>query len=84
MDTETINSSVRRSLRTADRFDNYRTITARFASTGKCGHPIKQGDTIGYNKQHGCQCAACWERWSAENAAAAADEAMMGGGGYGY
>lgn len=77
---EAISSSVRRSLRTADRFDNYREITAKFASVGKCGHPIKPGDRIGYNKRHGCQCANCWSKWSAENAAAAADEAMMGGG----
>lgn len=73
-------SNVRRALRRADRFDNYREITARFDSVGACGHPIKTGDRIGWNKRHGCRCADCWEKWSAENAAAAADERMMGVG----
>ncbi len=50
-----------------DRFQNYRTITAKFASIGKCGHPIAKGDTIGYHRIHGCQCPACWQRWTAEN-----------------
>jgi hypothetical protein len=61
--------------RNADRFDNYREITAKFASTGKCGHAIQAGDRIGYNRQHGCQCSSCWARWSAENAEAAQYEA---------
>ena len=66
---------VMRQLRTADRFDNYREITARFDSTGKCGHQIKKGDRIGWNKRHGCHCADCWSRWSAENREADAIEA---------
>lgn len=67
-------SRVMRQLRTADRFDNYREITAKFDSTGKCGHAIKKGDRIGWNKRHGCQCASCWSRWVAENREAAAIE----------
>jgi hypothetical protein len=62
-----IESSVRRSLRTADRFDNYREITAKFDSKGKCGHDIKKGDRIGYNRNHGCRCTDCWDSWVREN-----------------
>ncbi len=60
-----------RSNRTADRFDNYREIDARFASTGSCGHPIAKGDRIGWHRSlKKTQCAACWTRWVAENAEA--------------
>ncbi len=52
----------------SDRFDSYREIQARFDSTGSCGHPIKRGDVIGWNKRvRKTQCAACWARWVAEN-----------------
>jgi len=68
---------VRRALRRADRFDNYRPITARFPSTGNCGHPIAKGDVIGWSKRHGCKCASCWSKWTAENQAAEQDERMM-------
>ena len=55
----------------ADRFDNYREIEARFASTGSCGHEINKGDRIGWQpKLKKTQCAACWQRWVAENAEA--------------
>ena len=63
-------------MRNQDRFSNYREMTSRFASVGKCGHQIKQGDVIGYNRTHGAQCADCWLRWKAENAAADFDEAQ--------
>jgi hypothetical protein len=62
------------SLRTADRFDNYHEMLARFSSTGKCGHRIRRGDLIGYNSRHGAQCSACWASWKAENAEADAIE----------
>ena len=52
----------------SDRFDKYTEIAARFDSTGSCGHAIKRGDRIGWNKRaHKTQCAACWARWCAEN-----------------
>ena len=66
-EAEIIARSINRRLRTADRFDNYREITAKFDSTGKCGHEIKKGDRIGYNKDHGCRCSVCWDKWYAEN-----------------
>lgn len=69
-----ISSNVRRQLAVADRFDNYREIRAKFDSTGKCGHAIKTGDVIGWNKRHGCQCSSCWSRWVAENREADAIE----------
>jgi len=53
-----------------DRFQNYRTITARFASKATCGHEIKAGDQVGYNprlKPAKTVCAECWRRWVAEN-----------------
>jgi hypothetical protein len=51
-----------------DRFDNYRTIEARFDSLGSCGHQIRRGDQIGYNPRNKrTQCPACWARWTAEN-----------------
>ena len=57
--------------RHADRFDNYREIDARFASTGTCGHSIAKGDRIGWHSSlKKTQCAACWTRWCAENAEA--------------
>ena len=57
--------------RFADRFDNYREIDARFASTGSCGHPISKGDRIGYHPSlKKTQCSDCWRRWTNENAEA--------------
>lgn len=69
-----ISRQVVRRLKTADRFDNYREITAKFDSIGKCGHEIKKGDRIGWNKHHGCRCSSCWSRWVAENREADAIE----------
>ena len=55
----------------ADRFSNYRTITAKYASVGACGHPIKAGDEVGYHAGLKiCRCSGCWQRWVAENAEA--------------
>ncbi len=60
-----------RSSGNADRFDNYREIEARFASTGSCGHEIVKGDRIGRQPRlKKTQCADCWQRWVAENAEA--------------
>ena len=51
-----------------DRFCNYREISAPFDTTGTCGHPIKKGDRIGWNRRASkLQCAACWHKWVAEN-----------------
>ena len=68
-----------------DRFDYYRGIEARFASTGSCGHPIAKGDRIGFNPsvrdekgQKKTQCASCWAKWTAENEEADRLEAMSG------
>ncbi len=56
----------------SDRFDNYLSIKAKFASTGVCGHPIEKGDPIGWNRiAKKTQCADCWRKWQAENAEAA-------------
>jgi len=50
----------------ADYFHNYRSIEARFDSTGTCGHAIRKGDCIGYHpKLKKTQCADCWARWVA-------------------
>lgn len=57
-----------------DRFDNHREITAKFDSTGACGHPIKKGDRIGWNRRQGAHCSGCWARWVAENREAEAVE----------
>ena len=39
----------------------FRGIAARFDSDGSCGHPIAQGDAIGYDRTtRRTQCAACW------------------------
>lgn len=69
---------INRQLTTANRFDNYREITAKFntpAEKTQCGHPIRKGDLIGWSKRHGVFCQACWEKWSAENKEAEAIEA---------
>jgi len=63
-----------------DRFSNYREITARFNSTGKCGHVITKGSRIGYSRRYGCKCSVCWEKWVGENAAAEHDERFMAAG----
>lgn len=63
-----------RSNRNADRFENYRELSSNRDDTGKCGHPIKKGEVIGWHPRHGAQCAGCWERWKAENAEAQAIE----------
>jgi hypothetical protein len=57
------------------RFNQYRSIRAKFSSTGKCGHAITKGDLIGWSPRGSetC-CAACWSRWQAENAEAEAYE----------
>ncbi len=61
--------------RNADRFDNYRELDARFASTGTCGHAIAKGDRIGWHPSlKRTQCTSCWTRWVAENAEADALE----------
>jgi hypothetical protein len=61
-------------MRTGPRFNDYREIVARFDSIGACGHPVKKGDDVGYNRRGGVQCAACWRHWCAENAEADACE----------
>lgn len=81
-DQEEITGTVRRMLDNADRFDNYREVWARFPSIGKCGHQIKKGDKIGWNKRHGVYCSACWAQWKAENDAADHDERFMSGNGF--
>lgn len=70
------------------RFDHFREIVARFDSTGcinGADHEIRKGDRIGYARipfrlpprgRAGMACCApCWQRWTAENAAASAAEA---------
>ena len=59
------------------RFNDYQGITAKFSSTGTCGHPIATGDDIGWargNRRRGrkseTQCADCWAKWVDENAEA--------------
>ena len=57
--------------RNDDRFCNYAEISARFDSTGTCGHEIKAGDRIGWHRGlKKTQCVGCWARWCAENAEA--------------
>ena len=57
------------------RFNDYREITARFDSTGACGHPIRKGDRIGWARRtRETRCTACWDTWCAENAEADAIE----------
>ena len=65
--------------RNANRFDNYREITAVWSSEGACGHPIKAGDRIGYHRIHGARCAACWQAWKTENAEAEEYEGRFSG-----
>ena len=63
----------------ADRFENYREIDARFASTGSCGHTIAKGDRIGWHPRlKKTQCADCWARWVAANAEADEQERTSG------
>lgn len=51
----------------SNRYDSYRSITARKAAKGACGHPIVAGDRVGWHRLHGAQCEQCWMRWSDEN-----------------
>lgn len=59
---------INRQLAGADRFDNYRELTAKFPGTCKsCSGPVKKGDRIGWNKRHGVVCPSCWNKWVEEN-----------------
>ncbi len=52
------------------RFDDYRGISARFDSRGTCGHPIKEGDEIGWTRRGSTSytsCPSCWAAWCDEN-----------------
>ena len=66
------------------RFNDFREITAKFGSTGTCGHPIDKGDRIGFapRKRRGAPvstcCATCWARWVSEVAEADLAERMGG------
>ena len=51
------------------RYNDYRELTAKFDSQGKCGHSVKKGDVIGiaytrYPKESHVQCAECWRKWT--------------------
>ncbi len=70
--------------RNADRFSNYREITARRADTGACGHAIKPDDVIGWHSARKiARCAECWRKWAAENADADAYERSIEPYGFG-
>lgn len=60
--------------RETNRFSNYVSLTAKFDSIGNCNHPIKKGESIGWNRRHGAKCQACWLKWSEENREAEAYE----------
>ncbi len=49
-----------------NRFENYREIKSRFDCHGACGHQIRKGDLIGWNRRHGARCASCWAVWKQE------------------
>jgi hypothetical protein len=50
-------------------------LTAKFASTGRCGHEIKRGDRIFYYpKGKAAYCPQCSEARAADFNSAAADE----------
>ena len=71
-----VTAQINRQLSRSDRFNNFREIVARFASTGKCGHAIKKGDVIGWNpRTKSVYCTDCWAKWVAENREADAIEA---------
>jgi hypothetical protein len=61
------------------RFNQYRSIVAKFDQEGFCGHKIRRGDTIGWcsHARHATQCKDCWSRWQAENAEAEVYESYM-------
>jgi len=60
------------------RFDDFRQIAAKFPSVGRCGHPIKASDVIGYHRRYGAMCPQCWKEWVQENREAAACESGCG------
>jgi hypothetical protein len=70
------------------RFNEFCSLKAKFASAGSCGHPIKEGDTIGYAKSRGRMrfyttetcCESCWTSWRMDNYEAASLEAYSGYG----
>lgn len=51
-----------------DRFENYRELTSRFDSHGACGHRIRKGELIGWNRRHGAKCSSCWAAWKGTHA----------------
>ena len=64
------------------RFDDFSELASRFASVGCVNgaeHQIQVGEVIGWSRRHRVACcAACWARWTAENAAADFDERQLG------
>jgi hypothetical protein len=60
------------------RFNDFRDIKAKFDSKGCVNSPdhvTKKGDAIGFAPRGRVVCCAdCWQKWCAENAAAAFDE----------
>lgn len=58
-------------MRHADRFNNYREITAKRATPATesaCGHAIARGDRIGWNRGlRRVRCRDCWTAWVNEN-----------------
>ena len=67
----------------ADRFSNYRELSARRAELGSCSHPIQIGDRIGWHpKLKKTYCAECWRRWVNENDEAERIERQSPYGGY--
>lgn len=54
-------------------------ITARFQTTGSCGHLIMRGDAIGYDRAGmRTRCEACWRNMK-ERAAKREHRGMMEG-----
>jgi len=67
---------INRQLSRANRFDNYRELTAKYPGTcNQCKGKVKKGDRVGWNKRYGVVCPTCWNKWVAENAEADAIEA---------
>ena len=63
----------------ADTFENYRDLKARFDSDGGCGHAIKKGEWIGLHvRTKKTQCAACWDQWKRDYNSMKFDEMMCG------
>jgi len=60
----------------APTFDQFKHLTAKFPSLGRCGHQVNKGDHILWNREHGAYCSECSRKWRRKVAAEQSQERL--------